>query len=302
MPHSLSTETALLDRGEDRRLSAVLDAAAARLALAGVPSPRADAELLVAHVTGRSRGEIAVMALLDQQLTPVEHEEFERLLARRAAREPLQHLTGRAPFRTIELAVGPGVFVPRPESELTAQFAIDAIALVPTPTPLAVDLCAGSGAIGLAIAAELGHVEVVGVEREAAAFVWAKENQRRLGLSNARIVCADLASALPEFDGLVDVLVSNPPYIPDAAVPRDAEVARFDPPQALFGGPDGLDVVRALSIRALALLRSGGTLVVEHGELQGAELRALLAADGWRPVATHPDLLGRARVTTAARP
>lgn len=282
-------------------LSSLRDEAARTLATAGVDTPDADAELLIAHVLGLSRGEVQARAVMGAELTPAQGDAVVALVERRAAREPLQHITGVAPFRSLELAVGPGVFVPRPETEAVAQLAIDALLAVPGPRPLAVDLGTGSGALALALATEVPHAEVVAVERSPEAHAWAQRNIRSSGADNIRLVLGDLADALPELDGTVDVVVSNPPYIPDEAVPRDVEVRLHDPAAALYGGPDGLDVVRVLSRRALALLRPGGALVIEHGELQGAELRALLTADGWRAAATHPDLLGRDRATTALR-
>lgn len=266
-----------------------------------VPTPEADAELLLAHVLGIGRGQVQAKAVTGSVLAPEDRHAFVEALERRVAREPLQHITGVAPFRRLELAVGPGVFVPRPETEFVAQLAIDALQAVASPRPVAVDLGTGSGAIALALATEVPHAEVVAVENSSRAFTWAKENVRAVGADNLRLVLADLADALPELDGAVDVVVSNPPYIPDDAIPRDPEVRLHDPAVALYGGPDGFDVVRALSVRALALLRPGGALVIEHGELQGAELRALLASDGWRAPSTHRDLLGRDRVTTATR-
>lgn len=271
------------------------------LADAGVPTPEADAELLLAHALGLSRGQVQAKAVTGSAVTDDERDGYLALVARRAAREPLQHLTGVAPFRSLELAVGPGVFVPRPETESVAQLAIDALLAVPSARPLAVDLGTGSGAIALALATEVPHAAVVAVERSPEAHAWAQRNIRSSGADNIRLVLGDLADALPELDGTVDVVVSNPPYVPDEAVPRDVEVRLHDPAAALYGGPDGLDVVRVLSRRALALLRPGGALVIEHGELQGAELRALLTADGWRAAATHRDLLGRDRATTALR-
>jgi release factor glutamine methyltransferase len=271
------------------------------LAEAGVPTPDADAELLLAHVLTASRGAVQAKAITGSTVEAGERDAFLALLERRAAREPLQHLTGLAAFRSLELEVGPGVFVPRPETEAVAQLAIDALLAVAAPEPVAVDLCTGSGALALALATEVPHASVVAVEKSPQAFAWAERNLQRVGATNLRLVLADLADALPELDGRVDVLVSNPPYIPDDAIPRDPEVRLHDPALALYGGPDGLDVVRVLSRRALALLRPGGTLVIEHGELQGAELRALLAADGWYATATHRDLLGRDRATTALR-
>jgi release factor glutamine methyltransferase len=271
------------------------------LADAGVPTPDADAELLLAYTLGISRGQVQAKAVTGSTVTEAERTAYLTALERRAAREPLQHITGLAPFRSLELAVGPGVFVPRPETEFVAQLAIDALIAVPSPEPLAVDLGTGSGAIALALATEVPHARIVAVERSPEAHAWAERNIRATGADNIRLVLGDLADSLPELDGTVDVVASNPPYIPDEATPRDLEVRLHDPALALYGGPDGLDIVRALSRRALALLRPGGALVIEHGELQGAELRELLTADGWRAAATHCDLLGRDRATTAVR-
>ncbi|MET0304129.1 MAG: peptide chain release factor N(5)-glutamine methyltransferase [Microbacteriaceae bacterium] len=271
------------------------------LSAAHVPTPEVDAELLIAHVLGVSRGQVQAKALTDAPLDTEQAFAVIEAVERRAAREPLQHITGRAPFRRLELAVGPGVFVPRPETESVAQVAIDALAAVASPEPVAVDLGTGSGAIAISLAVEVPHARVVAVENSTAAFIWAKQNAAESGADNLRMVFADLAEALPELDGAVDVVVSNPPYIPVDAIPRDPEVRLFDPAAALYGGEDGLDVVRDVSRRALALLRSGGTLVLEHGELQGESIRDLLAADGWRAPATHRDLLGRDRTTVALR-
>jgi release factor glutamine methyltransferase len=272
------------------------------LTAAGVPTPDADAELLIGHVLGLTRGQVQAKAVTDAGVGPDDRVAIIEVVERRAAREPLQHITGRAAFRSLELAVGPGVFVPRPETETVAQVAIDALLAVASPQPLAVDLGTGSGAIALALATEVPHASVIAVENSPAAFVWAKQNAREIGAPNLRLVFTDLADALPELDGTVDVVVSNPPYIPVGAVPRDPEVRLHDPEHALYGGPDGLDVVRAVSTRAAALLRPGGTLVLEHGELQGVAIRELLAADGWRTPVTTPDLLGRDRATSATRP
>ncbi len=271
------------------------------LADAGVPTPEVDAELLLGHALGVSRGQLQAQAVTGATVAEGARAAFLTALERRAAREPLQHITGLAPFRSLELAVGPGVFVPRPETEFVAQLAIDALLAVPTAQPLAVDLGTGSGAIALALATEVPHAQVIAVERSPEAHAWAERNVRASGADNIRLVLGDLADALPELDGTVDVVASNPPYIPDEAIPRDVEVQLHDPAAALYGGTDGLDVVRALSRRARALLRPGGALVIEHGELQGAAMRDLLTSDGWRAAATHRDLLGRDRVTTAVR-
>jgi release factor glutamine methyltransferase len=270
------------------------------LGQAGIPAPAVDTELLLAHVLGRSRGEVAVQSLVGGVATTEQTVLFRALLVRRAAREPLQHLTGLAPFRALELHVGPGVFVPRPETEGVAQIAIDALGARAEESPIAVDLCTGSGAIALAMATEVPRARVFAVELSPEAAVWTTRNIEASG-ADVTLVVGDLADTLGELDGTVSVVVSNPPYIPVGMVPRDPEVRLFDPQLALFGGADGLDVVRSLSQRALRLLVPGGTLVIEHGEEQGEAIRALLAADGWRAPATFPDLTRRDRTTTALR-
>lgn len=282
-------------------LRTLLDHAVAVLTAAHVPSPDADAELLVAHVLGISRGQLQARRVTGTPLDAEERLAAIELVERRAAREPLQHLTGRAPFRSLELSVGPGVFVPRPETELVAQLAIDALFAVPGGAPRAVDLGTGSGAIALALATEVPYAEVVAVENSPRAFVWARENARTIAAPNLRLVFADLADALADLDGTVDVVVANPPYIPLGALPRDPEVRLYDPEAALYGGADGLEVVRAVSATARRLLRPGGVLVLEHGERQGAAVRDLFAADGFGAAATTRDLLGRDRATTALR-
>lgn len=281
-------------------LSALLRRATQVLADAGVPTPDVDAELLAAHLWGMSRGQLLAAALRGDA-APGDTAAFDALIARRASREPLQHLTGTAPFRHLELRVGPGVFVPRPETEMVAQLAIDALRAVPDAAPVAVDLGTGSGALALAMATEVPYARVHAAENAVDAFVWAKENFAAVA-PHAVLAFVDLADAFPELDGTVSVLASNPPYVPDAATPRDPEVRNWDPPSALYGGEDGLDVVRVLSGVGLRLLRPGGTLVIEHGEWQGAPIRALLDADGWRATATHRDLTVRDRATTAIRP
>ena len=283
-------------------IGVTLERAVEALTAAGVPSPRADGELLISHVLGISRGAVQAKAITGEVLGAEDLIAVTELVERRAAREPLQHITGRAPFRSIELAVGPGVFVPRPETEGVAGIAIDALRSAASPQPIAVDLGTGSGAIALAMATEVPHARVYGVEVSPLAFVWTKQNFRESGATNATPVFTDLAVALPELDGTVSVVISNPPYIPRAAIPRDPEVRLFDPEIALYGGDDGLDVVHQVSATGLRLLHSGGTLVMEHGELQADAIAAVLESDGWTAIARHRDLLGRDRATTALRP
>jgi release factor glutamine methyltransferase len=287
---------------ESPLLADALRRAAALLADAGVVDPAVDAELLTAHVLGTGRGGVQAAAIRGDRLAPQDAARLDELVARRAAREPLQHITGTAPFRHLELRVGPGVFVPRPETEIVAQLAIDALRAAASASPIAVDLGTGSGAIALAMATEVPHARVFAAENSVDAFAWTTQNFAAVGADNAALALVDLAHAFPELDGTVSVVASNPPYVPDAAIPRDPEVRLFDPPAALYGGADGLDVVRILSRVGLRLALSGGVIVIEHGEWQGEAIRGILAADGWRATATHPDLTMRDRATTALRP
>lgn len=300
---------------ESPTLSQALSSAASRLAEAGIADPAVDAELLAAYVIGTGRGGVQAAAIRGDRLTASDADHLDQLVARRATREPLQHITGTAPFRHLELRVGPGVFVPRPETEVVAQLAIDALRAAAvgssaeergvassSVSPIAVDLGTGSGAIALAMATEVPHARVFAAENSADAYPWTEQNFARVGAGNAHLAFVDLAHAFPELDGTVSVVASNPPYVPDAAIPRDPEVRLFDPPAALYGGADGLDVVRVLSRVGLRLAHPGGVIVIEHGEWQGQEIRDILAADGWRATATHPDLTMRDRATTALRP
>lgn len=270
---------------------------------AGVPDPVVDAELLLAWTISpdASRGELHAGIIRGDALTPELHASFRSAIARRASREPLQHITGTAPFRHMTLHVGPGVFVPRPETELIAQIAIDALHVAAEPEPIAVDLGTGSGAIALAMATEVTRARVSAVERSAEAIAWTRRNVQELA-PDLDLRHGDLADAFHDLDGRVAVVASNPPYVPADAVPRDDEVRLHDPEAALYGGSDGLDVVRVISRVGLRLARSGGMVVLEHGEWQGDEVRAILTADGWLGSATHPDLTSRDRATTAVRP
>jgi release factor glutamine methyltransferase len=229
---------------------------------------------------------------------------FTALVEQRADRVPLQHLTGRAPFRHLELAVGPGVFVPRPETELLAGWVLEQVAGI--PSPVVVDLGAGSGALALSVAHEHPGARVTAVERDSGAIEWTRHNaaaRAAAGDARVEVLAGDMTDPrlLTALDGTVDVVVSNPPYVPDGAVvPR--EVADHDPPLALWGGPDGLDVVRGLLVTAARLLKPGGALGIEHADQQGAALPALVrSAGGWTDVADHRDLAGRPRYTTARR-
>ena len=259
-----------------------------------------DAELLLAAVLDVPRA-----ALLTRDDVPDEAAaRFTSLVDQRADRVPLQHLTGRAPFRYLELAVGPGVFVPRPETEQLAGWAIEA--LTGLDSPVVVDLGSGSGALALSIAHEVPGARVTAVERDPGAIEWTRHNAATRSAAGDRpveVLAGDMTDPhlLTELNGTVDLVVSNPPYVPDeATVPR--EVADHDPPLALWGGPDGLDVVRGLLVTAARLLRPGGRLGIEHADAQGSALPALVRASGpWIQVTDHPDLAGRPRFTTARR-
>lgn len=274
-------------------LAAVRRRASAVLAAAGVASPERDVELLLAHVLDVRLGNLALVRSLEAPQAA----ELDALVARRAAREPLQHLTGSAAFRHVELAVGPGVFVPRPETELLAGWAVDR-AREAGERPVVVDLCTGSGAIARALADEVPDARVHAVELDPDAFTWAQRNLAGTGVDLRQ---GDLADALVDLDGTVDVVVSNPPYIPLEAWESVAPEARdHDPHLALFSGDDGLDAIRALVRRAAALLRPGGHLGFEHADEQGRSAPEVVVADGrWSDVRDHPDLAGRARYTTA---
>ncbi len=278
----------------------LLREAAAAFDAAGVPTPQVDAELLLAWATDTSRGAVQARAMTGGAIAAEHVERFRHAVARRATREPLQHITGEAYFRALTLAVGPGVFVPRPETEGVVQFGIDALRAVPVPSPVAVDLGSGSGAIAIAMDTEVPNAVVYAVERSPEALPWTRRNIDAHG-GTVRLVEGDLADALPELDGTVSVVVSNPPYVPDDAVPIDPEVRDHDPAVALYGGPDGLDAVRALADTAWRLLVPGGVLVIEHAEPQGADVREVLARRGFRSPETHVDLTGRDRTTTATR-
>ena len=281
------------------RCSTLLAEAARRLAAAGVESPRVDADLLLAHVLGTTRTGLLTLDEVPDEAAA----RFGDLVGQRADRVPLQHLTGRAPFRHLEFAVGPGVFVPRPETEQLVEWALGRLAGV--AEPVVVDLGSGSGAIALSIAHEHPGARVTAVERDPGAIEWTRHNaaaRAAAGDTPVEVLAGDMTdpALLTALDGEVDVVVSNPPYVPDGArLPR--EVADHDPPLALWGGPDGLDVVRGLLGTAARLVRPGGWLGIEHADQQGSALPALVRAHGFTDVEDHPDLAGRPRFTTARR-
>ena len=275
----------------------LLASARKQLEEAGIDSPDADAAILLAHVLDTDRNRL----FLVDDVSEDQEKTYTELLARRAEREPLQHLTGVAYFRHVELAVGPGVFVPRPETELLAGWAIDRATAI--DTPVVVDLCTGSGAIAKSIADEVPGAEVHAVELSEDAYPWAVRNLTGTGVDLRQ---GDMADEFAELDGTVDVLVCNPPYIPLEAWESVAAEARdHDPDLALFSGQDGLDAIRVLERRAAELLRPGGVVGFEHADEQGPNADnggapAVFAATGrWQDVRDHLDLAGRPRFTTA---
>ncbi|MFV2012069.1 MULTISPECIES: peptide chain release factor N(5)-glutamine methyltransferase [unclassified Micromonospora] len=298
MNHLPENTSGLPDRTPVR---AAVAAAAARLAAAGVAAARVDAELIAASVLDIPRGRLALSGDFDQ----ADIGRFHSLVTRRAAGEPVQHLTGSAPFRYLELAVGPGVFVPRPETELLAGAGVDALRDQPGEA-VVVDLCSGSGAVALAVAHEAPTARVVAVERSADSLRWLRRNARRQAAAGDRpieVLAGDVRDPglLGEFAGRVDVLLCNPPYVPDGT-PVAPEVARHDPAEAVFGGPDGLAVIRPVVHRAVNLLRPGGLFGVEHDDGHAAAVVALVVADGrFDAVTSHHDLAGRPRFVTARR-
>ncbi|MDI1459690.1 peptide chain release factor N(5)-glutamine methyltransferase [Catellatospora sp. KI3] len=268
-------------------LSMRLRRAATRLAEAGVDSARVDAELLAAYVLGVPRGAL----LLIGEISDEQAEVLDRLVELRARRVPLQHLTGTAPFLGRDLLVGPGVFIPRPETELLARWGVEALREVRVPTVL--DLCSGTGALAVTVADARPDARVYAVERGEHALPWLRRNVEGTGVV---VVEGDVREvALPH---PVDLVLCNPPYVPEAvAVPPEVG---HDPQDAVFAGPDGLDLIPVIVSRAAAVLRPGGLLGIEHDDTHTDAMRELLAAE-FTEVTTHADLAGRPRFTTAAR-
>lgn len=271
--------------------------AEATLAEAGVETPRVDAELLMAHVTGVPRS----LLLVAVRPNDLQRRSYLELVQARARRVPLQHLTGSAAFRFVDVEVGPGVFVPRPETEELAGWAISAA--THTGSPVVVDLCTGSGAIALAVIHEVPGARVHAVELDEAAFGWA---QRNLSGSGVDLRLGDAADAFSDLDGTVDVVVANPPYIPlDAWESVAPEVRDHDPALALWSGVDGLDAIRMVEASAWRLLKPGGVVGVEHADAQGESAPGVFAAQSsgrWADVRDDVDLAARPRFVTARKP
>lgn len=277
---------------------AVLTDAVARLAAAGIASPRVDAELLAAHVLGVDRGRLVVA----EEMTAAHLAHLDRLLARRIAREPLQHILGTAPFGPVDLAVGPGVFIPRPETEVLLQWAVRACA--GTRRPRVVDLCSGSGALAISIATAVDVATVVAVEHDPDALLWLRHNVARADTSTrVRVVVVDgdardqsLLAA-----GSAEVVVSNPPYVPDGTH-LAPEVCEHDPAVAVFGGPDGMTVITPMIALIARALVPGGCCAIEHDDTTADLVVAALGASrAFDEIEEHTDLAGRPRFVSARR-
>ncbi|MGH3708945.1 MAG: peptide chain release factor N(5)-glutamine methyltransferase [Pseudonocardiaceae bacterium] len=278
---------------------AVLDAQRI-LTDAGVASPRVDAELLAAHVVGVPRGRLPMVPLVDPSVV----DELRKLVSRRAARVPLQHLTGAAAMGAIDVAVGPGVFIPRPETEVLLAWGLAALDGV--AQPLVIDLCTGSGALALAVAHARPDAQVHAVERDPVALSWARRNaDARAAAGDTPVVlyAGDVADPglLGALEGMAHLVLCNPPYVPvGASLPP--EVALHDPPDAVFAGHDGLAVIPEVVRTGTRLLRAGGRIAIEHDDSHAVAVPELLAARRvLTDVADHVDLAGRPRFATARR-
>jgi len=271
----------------------LLEQATIDLQAGGVSSPRHDAEMLLSHVTGVPR----MMLIGSAKPDGMQIRQFLEMVAARASRVPLQHLTGSAGFRYVDVEVGPGVFVPRPETELLAGWAIDHAKTV--TSPVVVELCAGAGAISLSVVHEVPGAQVHAVELDEPAYEWA---QRNLAGSGVDLRLGDMADAFADLDGQVDVVVANPPYIPLDAWESVAPEARdHDPSLALWSGDDGLDAMRVVDQVAWRLLKPGGVVGAEHADAQGDSAPAVFAGR-WADVRDHRDLADRPRYVTATKP
>lgn len=275
------------------QLRQAINSAAAALAEAGIDSARTDAELLAAHVAGAERGRLATI----DPPGPDFYHRFDQVISARTRRIPVQHLTGTAAFGPLQLRVGPGVFIPRPETEAMLEWAV---AQRLPDAPVIVDLCTGSGALALALAATWPRARVVAVDDDPSALEYARRNAEATAVE---LVRADVTAAglLPELDGTVDLVVSNPPYIPAGAV-LEPEVADHDPAHALFGGPDGMAVIGPIVGLAGRWLRDGGLLAIEHDDTTSQQTVETISRTGlFTAVTARRDLAGRPRYVTARR-
>jgi release factor glutamine methyltransferase len=288
------------------KLGTALSAATSLLIEAEVSSPQVDAEMLLSHVLGVERSQLITI----QEISDEQFSDFNDLIARRANRIPLQHLTGVAYFRHLELSVGPGVFVPRPETELLVEAAVSHLKNFNSPR-IAVDLCSGSGAIALSLALEVPGTTVHAVELSDDAFKWLTHNvvdqAAKLEAVDSHVIVhhgnAGDHTLLADLVGQVDAVVSNPPYIPSEMIPRDPEARDHDPAIALFSGRDGLDVAREVVLVAADLLKPGGFIGMEHADVQGESMPALfqVVPNVWSDVIDNLDYNKLPRFTTAIR-
>ncbi len=283
-----------------------------RLKNAGVPSPRVDAELLVAFSLGIERNRTGLVIEIDDD----QYREIEKLVEKRVRRIPLQHILGEQGFRRLVLEVGPGVFIPRPETELLVESTVRYLKDKKQDRNIVIDLCAGSGAIALALATEVGNSDVYAVEKSLEAFSYLTKNvaanQDLMKTVNSKFVAlnASILEPITEFEklnGIVDALVSNPPYIPNKMIPREPEVKNHEPEMALFGGKDGLDFVRVVIKLAQDLLKPGGFIAIEHADVQGSTVEEtgvpylLLESKSFTKVEDRRDLNGLARYTVGIK-
>lgn len=263
------------------------------LTAAGSPSPGPEARTIVAHVLGV---DVSRLPLIDA-VTPEQQARIDALAARRAAGEPVQHLTGEAHFRYETLSVGPGVFIPRPETEVMVGWALDALSQ--RQSRRVVELCAGSGAISAALLGEIGSVEAHAVEIDPVAYGFLETNLAGRG---ADLLLGDMAGAFRDLDATVDLVIANPPYIPTGMRPfLPSDVVEHDPSLALFSGPDGLGAIRQVADVAHRLLAHDGLVATEHDDSHQAGVLQIFRDRGFVDVAGHPDLTGRPRFVTARR-
>jgi release factor glutamine methyltransferase len=275
------------------RLRSAIDSATTLLADAGIDSARYDAEELAAHVAGTERGRLSLLGPPDNMF----FDHYNAAVAARSRRVPLQHLTGTAAFGPLTLSVGPGVFIPRPETEAMLEWAV---AQDLPAKPLVVDVCTGSGALALALARHWPDARVIGLDDSDVALDYARRNSAG---TTVEFVRADVthSGVLTELEGHVDLVVSNPPYVPDGA-DLEPEVTEHDPPHAVFGGPDGMAVIPAVAGLAGRLLRPGGLFAVEHDDTTSSmTAETICSTELFDDIVARADLTGRPRFVTARR-